>query len=94
MINDLPPNSYWSLAGIGKEQLKINSTAIVNGGGVRVGLEDNIWYDVKRTRLARNTDLLFRIHNLADVYGRKLMSSSDFRKLLNLGEGNGSYGRV
>ncbi len=94
MINDLPPNSYWSLAGIGNEQLKINSTAIVNGGGVRIGLEDNIWYDVKRTRLARNTDLLYRIHDLADVYGRKLMSSQEFRGLLNLEKGNGIYGRI
>jgi len=94
MINDLPLNSYWSLAGIGNEQLKINSTAIVNGGGVRIGLEDNIWYDVKRTRLARNTDLLYRIHNLAEVYGRKLMSSQEFRRLLNLEEGNGVYGRI
>ena len=45
MINDLPEGSYWSLAGIGQAQLPMNSMGVALGGGVRVGLEDNIWYD-------------------------------------------------
>ncbi len=94
MINDLPPNSYWSLAGIGNAQLKMNSIAVAYGGGVRVGLEDNIWYDGKRHRLARNIDLIKRIHVLAQANERKIMSSTEFRSLLNLGDGNGNYGRI
>ena len=43
MIRDLPENSIWSLAGIGNNQLMMNSLSIAIGGGVRVGLEDNIW---------------------------------------------------
>ncbi|MFH1681804.1 MAG: 3-keto-5-aminohexanoate cleavage protein, partial [Candidatus Eisenbacteria bacterium] len=35
MIRDLPPQSYWSLAGIGDAQLAMNATAIAMGGGVR-----------------------------------------------------------
>src|SRR5665647_758119 len=57
MIRDLPENSIWSLAGIGDEQLKMHSVAIAIGGGVRVGLEDNIWYDSSRSKLASNVDL-------------------------------------
>ena len=94
MINDLPPNSYWSLAGIGNAQLKMNSIAIANGGGVRVGLEDNIWYDGKRHSLARNIDLIKRIHILAQANEREIMSPTEFRLLLNLGDGNGNYGRI
>jgi uncharacterized protein (DUF849 family) len=94
MINDLPPESYWSMAGIGNTQLKMNSIAIANGGGVRVGLEDNIWYDGKRHRLARNADLLKRIHVLAQANEREIMSPTEFRLLLNLGDGNGNYGRI
>ena len=71
MIHDLPDNSFWSLAGIGNYQLMMNSVAIVSGGGVRVGLEDNIWFDAARTRLATNSDLLSRIHHLADACERK-----------------------
>lgn len=94
MIRDLPRNSLWSLAGIGNNQLMMNALAIAAGGGVRVGLEDNIWYDLNRTRYATNADLLRRIRNLAEANERKVMSPRDLRKLLNLQEGFGKYGRV
>jgi uncharacterized protein (DUF849 family) len=93
MVRDLPPHSYWSVAGIGDAQLMMNSIAIASGGGVRVGLEDNIWYDSSRTRLARNADLIRRIHKLVEVNERRVMLPSEFRKLLNLENGNGRYGR-
>jgi len=94
MIRDLPPDSYWSLAGIGDAQLMMNSVAIAAGGGVRVGLEDNVWYDPGRTRLARNADLVRRIHRLAEDNERKVMTPRELRKLLNLEDGNGRYGRI
>ncbi len=93
MIRDLPPESYWSVAGIGRYQFQMNSVAIAMGGGVRIGLEDNVWFDGKRTKLARNADLLNRIHTVAEANERPLMTSSEFRKELNLEEGiNGKYG--
>ena len=94
MIRDLPENSIWSLAGIGNFQLMMNSIAIVSGGGVRIGLEDNIWFDKARTKLATNSDLLRRIHRLAEASERNIMSPSVLRKLLNLQPGNGKYGRI
>jgi len=94
MINDLPPNSLWSLAGIGDNQLMMNSIAVAAGGGVRVGLEDNIWYDLGRTRLARNADLLRRVHRLAEYNERKIMIPSELRKLLKLVDGSRQYGSV
>jgi len=94
MIRELPPNSFWSLAGIGDTQLMMNSIAIAAGGGVRVGLEDDIWYDPARTRLARNADLLRRIHRLAESNERQVMAPAELRKLLNLEDGRGRYGRV
>lgn len=94
MIRDLPDCSYWILAGIGNYQLMMNSVAIVSGGGVRVGLEDNIWFDKARTRLATNSDLLRRIHKLAEASERKVMSPGKLRELLNLQPGNGKYGRA
>jgi uncharacterized protein (DUF849 family) len=94
IVRDLPPGSLWSLAGIGDAQLVMNSVAIAVGGGVRVGLEDNIWYDRGRTRLARNADLVSRIHILAEANERKIMTPGELRKLLNLEDGNGRYGRV
>jgi uncharacterized protein (DUF849 family) len=94
MIRDLPDNSFWALAGIGNYQLMMNSVAIVSGGGVRVGLEDNIWLDAARTRLASNSDLLRRIHRLAEASERRVMPPSKLRELLNLQGGYGKYGRI
>jgi uncharacterized protein (DUF849 family) len=93
MIRDLPPDSWWSLAGIGDFQLPMNSVAIAMGGGVRIGLEDNIYYDRRRTRLATNADLLRRIHTIAEANERRVMTPSRLRELLVLGAGDGSYGR-
>jgi len=93
MINDLPKDSFWSLAGIGNSQLKMNSLAIAVGGGVRVGIEDNIWYDTARTKLATNSDLLERIHIIAKANEREIMTPEEFRIQMNLELGNGRYGR-
>jgi len=94
MVRDLPPQSFWSLAGIGDAQLMMNSIGVASGGGVRIGLEDNIWYDQNRTKLARNRDLVRRIHKLAEANERKVMSPQEIRVLLNLENGHGRYGRV
>ncbi len=93
MIRDLPENSLWSVAGIGESQLMMNSLAIACGGGVRVGLEDNIWYDAARTRLARNGELLRRIHFLGEANGRTVMKPAALRQMLKLEPGHGRYGR-
>lgn len=93
MIRDLPERSWWSMAGIGDSQLPINSVAIAIGGGVRIGLEDNIFLDAQRTKLARNIDLLKRIHKIAETNERPLLTSQELRQRMELQEGNGRYGR-
>jgi 3-keto-5-aminohexanoate cleavage enzyme len=84
MINELPEESIWSVGAVGDYQLKMNSIAIAAGGGVRVGLEDNIWYDVERTRLATNRDLIERIVYIAKAMGREPLSPKEARSLLKL----------
>jgi 3-keto-5-aminohexanoate cleavage enzyme len=93
MIRDLPQNSVWSMAGIGDAQLKMNSIAVAFGGGVRVGLEDNIYFDSARKRLAKNSELIQRIHTIAEANERRIMPPVELREILKLNPGNGSYGR-
>lgn len=93
MVRDLPEGSFWSFGGVGDYQLRMNHIAIAIGGGVRVGLEDNIYFDAGRTKLAKNIDLVKRIHDIAQASSRAVMSAKELRRLLNLKEGNGSYGR-
>lgn len=94
MVRDLPLDSFCSFAGIGNTQLMMNSVAIASGCGVRVGLEDNIWYDSFRSKLATNLDLIKRVHVMADANERQIMKPTDLRKLLHLQKGNGKYGRL
>lgn len=84
MIKELPVGSLWSVGGIGVAQLRMNAIGIVDGGGVRVGLEDNIYLDDARTQLATNIDLVRRIVCIADVMGRKPYSHAEARKVLGL----------
>jgi 3-keto-5-aminohexanoate cleavage enzyme len=82
MLHELPDDSFYSVAGIGNSQLTMNAVSIAYGGGIRIGLEDNIWFDDKRTRLATNYDLIQRIISIAKVMGRAVMNPETFRSLL------------
>lgn len=84
MINELPEGSIWSVGGVGDSQLRMNAMAIVEGGGVRVGLEDNIWYDEGRTQLASNRDLVKRVLLIAEAMGRQPSSLQTTRERLGV----------
>ncbi len=84
MVNELPEHSTWSVGGVGDCQLKMNVTAMINGGGVRVGLEDNIWWTPSRQRLATNADLLRRIQMIAEALDMETARPSEVRQMLGL----------
>ena len=94
MLNDIPEDALVSIAGIGNGQLMMNSLAIAIGKGVRIGLEDNIWFDAERTRLATNTALIERVHVIAKANNREIMTPSEFRAQMDMEPGNGRYGRI
>ena len=80
MVERLPESSVWLGAGIGVSQLQANILSLAAGGGVRVGLEDNIHLDRGRTVLATNLELVERVVKIAEGMGRSPMSPSEFRK--------------
>lgn len=83
-VKALPAGTTWAAAGIGRFQLSINKMAISMGGHVRVGLEDNIWYDDERTRLASNPELVERIVKIAESEGREPASPAESRTLIGI----------
>jgi 3-keto-5-aminohexanoate cleavage enzyme len=83
-VRALPEGVTWAAAGIGSYQLQVNSLAIAMGGHVRVGIEDNIWYDADRTRLAANPDLIDRIVRIASAMGREIASPDEARSIIGL----------
>ena len=49
-VERLPAGATWAATGVGRFQFAVHKLAIAMGGHVRVGLEDNIWFDDERTR--------------------------------------------
>jgi uncharacterized protein (DUF849 family) len=84
LIKELPGRTYWSAGGVGDSQLSTNVMALISGGGVRVGLEDNIFYDGKRKKLATNRELLARIIKIAKMLDYVPYTVSELRNKLNL----------
>jgi 3-keto-5-aminohexanoate cleavage enzyme len=80
--NSIPRDATWTVAGIGAAQLMMGVHAILMGGHVRVGLEDNIYY--KRGELATNERLIERIVKLAGEVGREVASPDEAREILQL----------
>lgn len=84
MISELPENSIFSIGGIGLSQKNMNLLGMIIGNGVRVGLEDNIWYDDSKTILATNFSLVERIMRSAGLAGRQIAVPNEVREFLKL----------
>jgi len=80
----MPESWTWAVAGIGRYQLKANMLGIAAGGHVRVGLEDNIWWDTARTELATNHALVGRVAQLAEIAERPIATPREARERLGL----------
>jgi len=79
-----PFDLAWSVGGVGNHQLTANILGLASGGGVRIGLEDNIWMTPARKDLATNHSLLCRINAIAGAMGLSPMPPKELRKRLGL----------
>jgi uncharacterized protein (DUF849 family) len=84
MIQALPDQSVWSAGGIGAAQLPAAAMALAAGGGVRIGLEDNLWADPDRTELASNAGLVRTVFELGRLLGRSPAPATGLRRRLGL----------
>ena len=83
LVESIPKGSTWTVAGIGRHELPLANMAILLGGHVRVGFEDNIYY--KKGELARsNAQLVERIVRLAKELGREVATPAEAREILGL----------
>lgn len=77
------PDTPWCAAGIGAHQITLNEWAIVAGGHVRTGLEDNVRLD--RDRLApSNAALVQRAADICQREGRPVATCAEARRILGL----------
>jgi uncharacterized protein (DUF849 family) len=84
IVSLLPSGTSWSVGGLGQFQLDANVMGIAAGGHVRVGLEDNIYYDRARSELASNEQLVARIARIAREMGREPATPSEAREIIGL----------
>jgi 3-keto-5-aminohexanoate cleavage enzyme len=84
MVQSLPQGFCWAATGIGMFQLNINVAAVLMGGHVRVGLEDNIYFDNERKTLATNEELIRRIVRLSSALGRETATPREAREMIGL----------
>jgi 3-keto-5-aminohexanoate cleavage enzyme len=84
LLRDFPDDTVWLCSGIGAFQLPMTTLALILGGHVRVGLEDNVYY--ARGHLARsNAQLVERAARLARELGREVATPAQARQMLGLG---------
>lgn len=80
----LPHDCIVGVAGLGRFQLAANGLGLLAADGVRVGLEDNLWFDQQRTVLASNTRLIERVITQAHLLERQLLSTTAIRDRLGM----------
>jgi uncharacterized protein (DUF849 family) len=79
IIHNKPKNSFMCIGGIGKEQLDSNVMGLLFADGIRIGLEDNLYYrDKEKTT---NIDVLKRVHRIIKELDYKVLSPKDFREM-------------
>lgn len=83
LTQQLPAGSSWSVAGIGAAQLPLGTLAILLGGHVRVGFEDNIYYR-KGELASSNAQLVARMARISLELGRAVATPSEARAILGL----------
>ena len=83
MIEQLPPDATWTVAGIGSAQLPLGTLAILLGGHVRVGFEDNVYYR-KGELASSNAQLVSRIARISEELNRPLATPDEARAILGL----------
>ena len=82
MVDNLPAGVTWAGFGIGRMQMPMAAQAILLGGNVRVGLEDNLWLD--KGVPASNGSLVERVVKLIECMGARPMTPSEGRTKMGL----------
>ncbi|MBZ4659551.1 MAG: hypothetical protein JG766_1474 [Desulfacinum sp.] len=82
LSESIPPGSTWSVAGIAQAEIPLATAAIVMGGHVRVGLEDNL--TLPDGSPATNPRLVEKVVRIAREVGREIASPDEARRILGL----------
>ena len=81
-VDMLPPGSNWTAFAISRNQMAFAEQAVMLGGHVRVGLEDNLY--LSRGVFASNAQLVERARNIAESLGARVLAPDEARDKFGL----------
>ena len=82
MVGNIPSDWQWSAFSLGAHQLPYVAAAVLAGGNVRVGLEDNLY--LERGVLATNAQLVEAAARIVRSLGARVLGPGEVRERLNL----------
>ena len=83
LVNHLPEKCTWSAFGIGRGANEVMMAALALGGNVRVGLEDNVYYNAGQPAES-NEQFVERVKLLAAEVGKTIAAPDEAREILGL----------
>lgn len=78
MVNNVPDDWTWSAFSLGRDQMPYAAAAVLAGGNVRVGLEDNLF--LEKGVLATNAQLVERAVTVIENMGAQVVGPDEVRK--------------
>lgn len=81
--NSIPADSTYTVAGVGRFEFPLAVASIIDGGHVRVGLEDNL-YISKGILVKSNGELVEKVVRMAKELGRSIANPTEAREILGL----------
>jgi len=82
MVNNLPPDWHFSAFSLGRNEMPFVAAAVLAGGNVRVGLEDNLY--LEKGVFATNAQLVERAVRIVTDMGARVVGPEEVRKKLKL----------
>ena len=82
MVNAVPPGWHWSAFSLGRDQMAYVAAAVLAGGNVRVGLEDNLF--LEKGVPATNAQLVERAVGIIERMGARVIGPQEVRDRLGL----------
>lgn len=83
MRGSIPADATYTVAGIGRYEFPLAAAAIIDGGHVRVGFEDNVFLS-KGVLAQSNGELVAKVVRIANELGREIATPAEARKILGL----------
>ncbi len=83
LVESIPQGSTWSVAGVGRAELTLATAAVLLGGHVRVGFEDNIYF-ARGVLAESNAQLVERVVKIARLHYRDIATPQEARSILGM----------